>query len=104
MTNTEPDTDTPKRAVTSDGHPLGWASRGDDGALYLHADPGLLRGCDSWIAPSWDDRARFRVDDDAVAGVGEATVVIGVRVAADDAEADRSTDGARAKNGPGRPR
>ncbi|MFC7068768.1 hypothetical protein [Halobaculum lipolyticum] len=65
-----------KRVVTTDGHRLGWATRGTDDALYVTPDPGLLRGCDSWIAPSWRERDRFRVDDRAVVGVGEATVVL----------------------------
>lgn len=72
-----PDTDHEgKRVVTTDGHRLGWATRGSDDALYVTPDPGLLRGCDSWIAPSWHERDRFRVDDRAVVGVGEATVVL----------------------------
>lgn len=66
-----------KRLVTTDGRPIGWARRGAGEEWYATPDPGLLRGCDSWIAPSWHEDHRFRLDPDAVVGEGEATVVLG---------------------------
>ena len=86
-----------KRVVTTDGRRLGWATRGADDALYVVAEPGLLRGCDSWIAPSWNERDRFRLDDRAVVGVGEATVVL-------DVDGDRTGNGRSApQNGSDEP-
>ncbi|SHH02196.1 hypothetical protein [Halobaculum gomorrense] len=70
----------------TDGRPIGWARRGDDG-WRAKPNPGLLRGCDSWIAPSWREAGRFTLDSDAVVGEGDATVVLAI-----DSDGDRPGD------------
>lgn len=65
-----------KRVVTTDGNPLGWAVRDGDGTLHVAPDPGVFRGCDSWLSPSWDEASTYQLDDDAVVGVGHSTVVL----------------------------
>ncbi|QZP39750.1 hypothetical protein [Halobaculum magnesiiphilum] len=106
MGPTHADTTGWKRLVTAEGQPVGWARRGDgedgDGegdADEWHAkpNPGLLRGCDSWIAPSWHEGGRYRLDPDAVVGEGEATVVL----AAADSDADSLLEDARGTEGRG---
>lgn len=90
-----------KRLVTTDGRPIGWARRGDGeddaDADEWHAkpNPGLLRGCDSWIAPSWHEGGLYTLDPDAVVGEGEATVVL----AAADSDAGSLLERAREPDG-----
>ena len=76
MTTEHGTTDEWKRLVTTTGLPIGWARRGDDDEWYVKPKPGLLRGCDSWIAPSWRDRGQFTLDATAIVGEGDATVVL----------------------------
>ena len=69
-------TDGWKRLVTTTGLPIGWARREGDDEWYVRPNPGLLRGCDSWIAPSWRERGQFTLDATAIVGEGDATVVL----------------------------
>ncbi|MFC6793312.1 hypothetical protein ACFQFH_02010 [Halobaculum halobium] len=62
--------------MTTNGLPIGWARRGSDDEWYVRPKPGLLRGCDSWIAPSWRDRGRLTIDPSVIVGEGEGTVVL----------------------------
>jgi len=76
MTTGHANTNEWKRLVTTTGLPVGWARRGDDDEWYVRPKPGLLRGCDSWIAPSWRDRGQITLDVTAIVGEGDATVVL----------------------------
>lgn len=77
MTDSRQTDDGRKRVVTTEGNPLGWAVRDSDGDLYVEPDAGVFRGCDSWLSPSWDETATYRLDEDAVVGVGHSTIVLG---------------------------
>lgn len=68
--------------MTSDGTPIGWIVDGDGDGLYVRPNAGLLRGCDSWVAPSWGNCAAYKLDETKVVGVGEATVVLAPDTAA----------------------
>lgn len=92
MTTEHGTTDEWKRLVTTTGLPIGWARRGDDDEWYVKPKPGLLRGCDSWIAPSWRDRGQFTLDATAIVGEGDATVVLATE-AAPTSPRERTTNG-----------
>lgn len=91
MTDDSRPADRGKRAVTTDGSPLGRVVEADDDALYVRPDPGLLLGCGSWLTPAWAESDAYRVDEERVVGVGDATVVLAV-----DAEGRSAGTGARA--------
>lgn len=87
-----------KRLVTTTGLPIGWARRGGDDEWYVRPKPGLLRGCDSWIAPSWRDREHLTLDATAIVGEGAATVVLATE-ATPESLCDRSTDDDHVEDG-----
>jgi len=76
MTENNPNAERGNRVVTTDGTPIGRVARVDDDGLYVHPDPGLLLGCDSWLVPSWTESEEHRVEAGRVVGVGDATVVL----------------------------
>lgn len=75
-TDTLAERDTGKRVVTTDGTVLGRIARVEGEAAYVLPRRGTSRGCDSWIAPSWDEREPVRLDERAVVGVGDTAVVV----------------------------
>ncbi|QZX99139.1 hypothetical protein [Halobaculum rubrum] len=91
MTTRHGNTDDWKRLVTTTGLPVGWARRGSNDKWHVRPKPGLLRGCDSWIAPSWHERGQLTLDATAVVGEGDATVVLATE-AVPEALRDGTTD------------
>ena len=92
MTTEHANNDEWKRLVTTEGLPVGWVRRVSDDEWHVRPKPGLLRGCDSWIAPSWREQDRLTLDTAAIVGEGNATVVLAAETKPDPSGEDAADD------------